>query len=224
MSSDVVTIPVRLEIRGIAMTGVEQAATIFRAEFLDACQDIGLHVSERIKQIMRGKGHGHGLWNTGDLINSITWSLTMATGTALGVVVGTNLEYGRYKEFGTVPHFVPFHLAKSLYDEARGDWGWLPVDKRTREYKGLQSQANPAVQHGPGGLKTVTGRRRTYVLTSTDRLWLRPSADAKPVWGVHVSGKAEPFMYPGWEASVEYCEKRLLEAAQRAGQRISAGG
>ena len=222
MTDRIINIPVTLQLTGVSGGGIDQAQAIFADEFRVACQDIGLRVSEAVKERIMGPGQGHGLWNTGMLLNSITWSLIEASGSAVGVVVGTNVEYARYKEFGTIPHFVPFHMAKSLYDEAKGDWGWLPVTKKASA--GLNSAAAPGVQTHASGLKTVTGRHRTYALSGTDRLWLKPGPDAKPVWGVFVSGKAVPFMWPGWEASIAYCEERLMQAAQRAANGISAGG
>ena len=218
----VVTIPVTLTLSGSGGAGLAQAGAIFREELLLACQDIGLQVSEAAKETIIGKGQGHGLWNTGALLNSITWSLIEAAGTQVGVIVGTNVEYAKYKEFGTIPHFVPFHLAKSLYDEAKGDWGWLPITKSASAK--LNSATAPGVEAHANGIKTVTGRHRTYVLASTDRLWLKPGPDAKPVWGVVVSGKAEPFLYPAWTVCVAYCQQRLLRAAQAAANRIGAGG
>lgn len=219
----VLNIPVHLTIAGVQGTGIERCGEIFREEMRMACTDIGLHVSEAVKAVITGKGHYKGLWNTGHLLDSIAWSLIEATGADIGVVVGTNVDYARYKEYGTIPHFVPFSMAPSLYIEARDDWHWtVPPAKKGREL--AAKGPGKAVSEGPGGLKQITGHNKTYLSASANKLWLCPKVGGKPTWGVFVSGKKEPFMWPGWEQSVEFCRARLLQAAQTAADRISAGG
>ncbi len=221
-----IEIPVHLALRPANPEALKMVQQVFLEEFTAACQDIGLHVAERIKQNMRQQGKGQGLWNTGALINSITWSLIAATVTSIGVSVGTNLTYGKYKEFGTEPHFVPFHMAKSLYDEAVG-WGWKKVNKKTKKYAALQAKpAGKAVSEGPAGMKLITGKHKTYLSTPehAERLWLTPPGGGKPAWGLFVSGEKQPFMFPGWIQSLEWVENRLVLAGNRAGARLSGGG
>ena len=221
MTGPTLSIPVRLEIRGLRMTGLQWAAEIFADEMAVAFEDIGLHVSEQVKEYILNLKNAHGgpaLHNTGDLINSIAYEVLPN-----GVAVGTNLIYAKFQELGTVPHFVPFSMAPSLEVQARKEWGWLPVTKT----QGRQLNAKgpgKAVSEGPGGFKQIKGKSRTYLTMKTDKIWLRPKPGGKPVWGVRVSGRAQPFIYPAWEMSVEWCEARLLTAAQRAGERINAGG
>ncbi|MBN1320741.1 MAG: HK97 gp10 family phage protein [Thermoleophilia bacterium] len=224
----VLEIPVTLEVQGIDPSAFVWAMQIFREEFAEACQEIGLHVSERVKRIIIEEK----IWYTGTLLNSITWSLIEQTSVSIGVAVGTNLEYAKYQEYGTVPHFVPFHLAKTLYDQAQSDWGWLPVTKGTRAYRQAEAQPTPGRGRTQSGLLTITTRRfgpkrtnKTYVVDKyPERLWLKPHPNARPVWGVVVSGNKQPFLWPGWEQSVAWVERRLLRACERAAERINGGG
>lgn len=218
MTTTVVEIPVKVVWRGVTAGALANARAIFAEEMGAACNDIGVHVSERVKSIIRDKD----IWSTGNLLNSITWSILVAIERP-GVIVGTNLQYATYVETGTIPHFVPFHMAPSLYIQARDDWGWLEVDMRTREGKATKT-AQPGTVSQSGGFKIATGRKTSYIINDTQLKWLKPTANSKPMWGVVVSGKAQPFMYPGWEQSFAYAEQRLREAAQSAAARISQGG
>lgn len=188
--STVIEIPIRLDVQTSAAMG--RVVDIFTQELRAAAEDIGLHVTERVKANMAEQGRGAGLWNTGALINSITWATEMSE-QIVSVMVGTNLEYGKYKEFGTEPHFVPFYMAHSLYLQAKNDWGWVPPS------------AKEAGTLDPG------------------RVWLKPTPDARPAWGVFVTGAKEPFLFPGWIESVQWIEARLLGAANRAAARCSGG-
>jgi hypothetical protein len=134
--------------------------------------------------------------------------------------VGTNLDYAKYPEFGTIPHFVPFHMAKSLYNEAIGDWGWIPVTKGASQRLNAQPDKAVRTEHG---LKLVTGRSRTYVAIDTQKLWAKPHAAARPTWGLWVSGRKRPYLYPGWSESVEFITNRLTEGGQRAAARLNGG-
>jgi len=206
-----VEIPIELELGPIDHAKIQTAMAAFHEELQHACEDIGLHVSERIKRIIIDEK----IWYTGALLNSITWSLIEQTASSVGVAVGTNVLYAKYQEFGTIPHFVPFHLAKTLYDQAVNDWGWLKVDPAS-----VTARPSRAVRKGPHGMYTITGKHQTYLTRHPERMWLRPGPDARPVWGVVVSGRAQPFLYPGWEQSLEYCEDRLNEACRIAADRI----
>ncbi|MBN1632229.1 MAG: HK97 gp10 family phage protein [Thermoleophilia bacterium] len=215
--STVLEIPVTLEVQGIDPSAFVWAMAIFREELTEACRDIGLHVSERVKRIITEEK----IWYTGTLLNSITWSLIEQTAVTIGVAMGTSVEYAKYQEYGTVPHFVPFHMAKTLYDQALYDWGWLPVTPKLSAR--LNAAPSKAVREGPGGMSIITGKRQSYLTKHPERLWLRPAPGARPVWGVVVSGEKQPFLYPGWEQSLAWVERRLLGACDRASARISKG-
>ena len=202
-----VEIALTFEMEPVEPALFERLREAFREEFQHACEDIGIHVSERVKRIIIEEK----IWYTGTLLNSITWSLIEQTAASLGVAVGTNIGYAKYQEYGTVPHFVPFHLAKILYDQAVYDWGWLKVEPGT-----VSTRLSKKVRKGPGGMFSITGKHQTYLTRDPTRLWLRPAPGARPVWGVVVSGRAQPFLWPGWEQSLEYCEDRLHEACERA--------
>ena len=216
MTERVINIPVTLQLTGVKGGGIDQAPTIFAEEFRLACTDIGLRVSEAAKEIARGHV------NTGMLLNSITFALIAAGASAIGVTVGTNVEYARYREFGTIPHFVPFSMAPSLYIEAQKEWGWTKPPAKMGRALAAQSPGK-AVSEGPGGMKQIQGRTKTYLSANADRLWLCPKPGGKPVWGIMVSGKATPFMWPAWEENLAWAEARLMQAAQRAANRISGG-
>jgi len=206
-------IPVVFEVTNIEFGPIEE---IFTEELRAAVGDCILHVQERVKSIIDKED----IYNEGHLVNSIASAMSMSTSPIEGTV-GTNLKYARYVEDGTIPHFVPFHMAKSLYNQAKGDWGWVePPPKKRAE---LNARPNKAVRK-EGGFYLVTGRHQTYAYEKhPERLWLCPAPGARPAWGVFVSGKAQPFMWPGWQQSLEYIEGRLLEACQRAAARVNGG-
>lgn len=209
-----IKIDLELRVDAATLAGVKE---IFEEELRAACVDIGEHVQGRVQGIIEKDK----IWYTGTLLNSITWSLIEETAAAIGVAVGTNVNYAKYQEYGTVPHFVPFHLAKTLYDQAVSDWGWIKVDMRTKAGRELSARpAGKAVSQGPGGYAMITGKHQTYLTKHPERLWLRPAPNARPMWGVTVSGNKQPFLWPGWEESVEYCERRLNEACERAAARL----
>ncbi|MHB8867435.1 MAG: hypothetical protein ACYC8U_01240 [Thermoleophilia bacterium] len=182
---------VRLELQsGVTPQAMERLLAVFREEYALAGDDIGQHVQSRVQDIIEG---AHDMVNEGALLGSITWVSAMI-GSVLQVLVGTNVPYGKYKEYGTIPHFVPFHIAKSLYNQAKNQWGWVDP---------------------PG--------RSAYEADEKGRVWLAPAPGAKPTWGVFVSGERKPFLFPGWVASIEYIETRMQEAGQRAAARFSGG-
>lgn len=207
-----VRIPFRLNVRAKHPEALDRAPDVFLEEMRDAVSDCVLHVQEQVKYVIEDKD----IVNEGHLVNSIA----MAMGYRDGVIeghVGTNLTYAKFQEFGTVPHFVPFHLAKSLYNQAIGDWGWIPVSKSESRKLNAAGGMN---RRAKNGLRIITGRRQTY-LTADDKLWAKPAPDAKPVWGLVVSGRKQPFMYPGWAESLEYITKRLEEGGQLAADRLN---
>lgn len=218
------TVQITLDTSALRDFAASEVQAVFQEELRAASTDIGAHVSERVQGIIIEKGIRY----TSELLGSITWSLIEETAGVLGVAVGTNVLYGKYQEYGTVPHFVPFHLAKTLYDQAISDWGWIKVDRRTKAYREAEAEPSPGRGRTQNGLLTITTRRfgpkrtnKTYVVDKyPERLWLKPGPDARPAWGVVVSGKKQPFLWPGWEASVEYCEDRLNEAVERAAARL----
>ncbi len=210
-------IALSFEVTRVDTSGLASAVAIFREELETACEDIGLHVQERVKGIITTEGIRY----TSALLDSITWSLFVETASIIGVAVGTNLSYALYQEFGTVPHFVPFHMAKTLYDQAISDWGYIKVDPN--ESGRLNATPGKAVSKGPGGMSIITGKHQSYLTKHPDRLWLRSEPGGRPLWGVVVSGHKQPFLFPGWEQSVEYAEKRLTEACQQAAARANGG-
>ncbi len=169
---------------------MERLLAFFREEYALAGDDIGQHVQSRVQDIIENT---HDMVSEGTLLNSITWASAMI-GSVLQVLVGTNLPYAKYKEFGTIPHFVPFHMAKSLYNQAKNQWGWVDP---------------------PG--------RSAYEADEKGRVWLAPAAGARPTWGVFVTGERKPFLFPGWVASIEYIETRMQDASNRAVARFSGG-
>ena len=48
--------------------------------------------------------------------------------------------------------------------------------------------------------------------------------DAKPVWGIVVSGRKQPFMYSGWIESLDFITRRLAQGGQRAAERLNTTG
>jgi len=211
-----VEVPFRLEVRPKDPDGLARAQEVFQEEMKEAVSDCVLHVQEQVKKIIEVKD----IINEGHLINSIALALGFDGGVIVGRV-GTNLTYAKFQEFGTVPHFVPFHLAKSLYNQAVGDWGWIPVSKS--ESRSLNAAADPRVTTTKNGRRIVTGRHQTY-LDPGDKLWAKPYPDAKPVWGIVVSGRRQPFMYPGWIESLDFITRRLAQGGQRAAERLNTTG
>jgi len=211
-----IEIPLRLEVKPRDPEGLARAADVFLEEMREAVSDCILHVQERVKNIIEVKD----IVNEGHLVNSIAMALGIEGAVIVGQV-GTNLMYAKFQEFGTVPHFVPFHLAKSLYNQAIGDWGWIPVDKS--ESKRLNAVPDPRVKNIGRGLRVVTGRRQTY-LNPDGKIWAKPYEDAKPVWGIFVTGRKQPFMYPGWIESLAFITERLAEGGRRAAERLNTQG
>jgi len=211
-----VEVPFRLEVRPKDPGGLARAREVFQEEMRAAVKDCILHVQERVKTIIEDKD----IVSEGHLVNSIALAMGIEGGLIVGQV-GTNLSYARFQEFGTVPHFVPFHLAKSLYNQATRDWGWIPVDKATKAR--LNRLGESRVTTTKNGQRTVPGRKQTY-LNPDNKIWAKPYPDAKPVWGVFVSGRKQPFMYPGWIESLDFITRRLEEGGQRAAARLNTSG
>lgn len=211
-----VKIPMRFEITPVNPQGFAQAQQIFLEEMRAAVGDCVLHVQERVKGLILADN----LVYTSHLVNSIAGAVGI-DGLVVTGAVGTNISYAKYQEFGTVPHFVPFNLAPSLYEEMQRKWGW--VKPSPRESKALKGP-NPAAKQGPHGMSTIKGKRATYLTAHPDRLYLQHDRDSRPIWGVMVSGRKRPFMFPGWEQSIAFIEQRLRQGAQQAADRINGGG
>ena len=211
-----VEVPFRLTVRPKNPEGLARAQEVFLEEMRAAVSDCVLHVQERVKRIIEDND----IVSEGHLINSIALAMGIEGGVIAGQV-GTNIGYAKFQEFGTVPHFVPFHLAKSLYNQAVGDWGWIPVSKS--ESRSLNAAADPRVTTTKNGRRTVTGRHQTY-LDPGGKLWAKPYPDARPVWGIVVSGRKQPFMYPGWIESLDFITRRLAQGGQRAAERLNTTG
>jgi len=211
-----VEIPMRFELRPVNPQGLAQVQQILLEEMRAAMSDCLLHVQERIKGLILEDD----LVYTSHLVNSITMAMGVGESVITGTV-GTNVDYAKYQEFGTVPHFVPFNLAPSLYEEMQRKWGWVkPGVSASKALKG----ANPAAKEGPHGMSTIKGKHATYLTAHPDRLYLQHDRDSRPIWGVMVSGRKRPFMFPGWEQSIEFIEQRLRQGAQQAANRINGGG
>ena len=223
-----VTFDLHMTITPESLARIDEYLRLIDEELERALNDIGAHLVEAIKGVIKQKD----ILNTGDLFSSIAYIIDEVPGLSTGgsggsLVAGTNKEYGRYVELGTSPHFVPFHMALSLYNQAQGQWGWLPVTRKAGARLNTEMNAKPskAIQVDADGLVKVTGRRQTYYLDKhPERLWLRPAPGAKPTWGVFVSGEKQPFIYPGFEESVAWIEERLNEAPQRALARLGGEG
>lgn len=131
-----------------------------------------------------------GIYNTGALFNSIGTRVTRIGKQMVGYV-GSTLLYAKFVEKGTVPHFVPFSIAPGLYLQARRAWGWK-VPKGQKLY-----------QAGAGG-----------------HMYLTPPGGGKPRAGVRVTGEKQPFLGPGWRASVPFIKQELLAGCKAAVQKV----
>ena len=149
-----------------------------------AMVDIATQAKENIKDVIETED----IWNTGELYNSIDYVVEGEETLLQQAFIGTALTYAKYQEFGTVPHFVPFHIAKSLYNQAQHEWGWSTPDVKT--------------------LASLMASRPGF-------LWLIPPGAERPMWGVMVSGQAQPFMGPGLDMTNAYAGERLKEIITR---------
>jgi len=172
-----------INIKVDAPADLETTLGIINDEILAAGKDIGDHVHARVKDIIEDRD----IYNEGTLHESITYEAELVAA-MLTVTVGTEVYYAKYVEGGTVPHFVPFHIAKSLYNQVKNDWGW---DDAGIDEKG--------------------------------RWLLRPEPDAEPVYGIMVSGRAQPFLFPGWEESIGFIQQRIDLAGERINTRFREG-
>jgi hypothetical protein len=213
-----VEIPLRLDVRLAHPDAISSAQGIFTEEMRAAVTDIVQHVQARVMLNIEKDD----LIFTSQLLNSIATAVGLH-GLVITGAVGTNVKHGKYQELGTVPHFVPFNLAPSLYEEMQSKFGWVKPDMRLKSNRTLKAP-NPAAKTGPHGMSTIKGKTSTYLVENPDRLYLQKDRDSKPIWGVWVSGRKRPFLYPGWEESLGFIEQRLMLGAQRAAERINAGG
>lgn len=99
----------------------------------------------------------------------------IASGMATSAVVFEE-DYAAFVELGFKGHFVPFHIAPSLYLQAVTMWGWRVPD--------------------PG---EVPNARSGLV-------YLIPPGRNRPVWGVFVRGDAQPYLAPAvaevWDSGI----------------------
>lgn len=149
----------------------------------EALPTLGMLVETQIKQRMQEKN----LVSTGNLWNSVRYIVRSVDGEP-ELLVGATAHYAAYVEFGTVPHFVPFKAALSLYNQARLQWGWRV----------------------PGG------KQARYKQDANGDLWLIPPGSSKPRKGVRVKGTAKPFVYPGWQAALPALDQKLTQILQAA--------
>jgi hypothetical protein len=99
------------------------------------------------------------------------------------VLVGSHAPYSLFVENGFQGHFVPFHVSDSLYHTALERWGWRIPD--------------------PAELPKAAVSSRRYLI---------PMGRKKPVWGVYVSGKAQPFLRPAlFDMRVSHVDYRFLK-------------
>lgn len=186
--TDTATIDVTLRVEEEWAYKVDELIAAYHAEIEAALTECAFYVSEQIKDVILTRD----IHNTGNLYNSITFTPAELVGDVYEAMVGTAVEYARYQEFGTRPHFVPFHIAEDLYHQAKHEWGWK------------EPGAKQAARLDPS------------------RKWLvRPGAK-KPTWGVFVTGQAQPFIYPGFEASLDWMEKRILQIPDAVAARMEA--
>jgi hypothetical protein len=217
--SETVRIPIHIRVFPADAAAMAKAQQIFLEELRSAAEDCVLHVQERVKLNIEKDN----LVYTSHLLNSIATAVVL-NGLLINGYVGTNLNYAKYPEFGTVPHFVPFNLAPSLYEEMQRKFGWVKPDMRKAVNRALKSQPpGKAVSEGPGGLNQITGKKQTYLVGDATKLWLQPNKDARPVWGLFVSGRKRPYLFPGWEQSLPFITNRLQEGCRRAADRCKGG-
>jgi fermentation-respiration switch protein FrsA (DUF1100 family) len=102
------------------------------------------------------------------------------TNTAVAKVIA-GAAYSVFVEQGFKGHFVPFHVAESLYFEAISRWGWrVPTPDQVHHF--------------------VPGRR-----------YLIPTGKKSPVWGVYIRGDAQPFLKPSLkELMTNHAEIKIL--------------
>jgi phage gpG-like protein len=186
----VLSVPVFFEFN---LESIDAAVDALKAAFEDemekACEDIGNHVVRRTTEYIKNELEGdRPLVDTGRLVSSITYAAEK-TDTGWATLVGTNVFYAKYQEYGTTPHWVPFDVAEGLYLELQRKWGW--------------------VEPSPKELASLQGKHTR---------WLKPFPDARPMWGCRVSGKAQPFLQPGFEMSEPFIVQRLEDAGAAAGQ------
>jgi hypothetical protein len=187
----VIPIKIEFQLTPESQSNLAKAPVIFHEELGIALQRVVQFVVAKVVLIIQDKD----IFNTGELMGSIEGEVEMA-GSLLSAIVGTGVEYAKYQEFGTVPHFVSFTDTngdiRSIYDEARLKWGWQPP---------------------PG--------QNVYQLSGNGRLYLVTASEKKPVSGVFVTGRAQPFLFPGWAESEGFAEQEIALACQRAAVRMA---
>jgi len=174
--------------------GMEKLDQIFREELEAMAKDVGDHVVMTTQDYILGL-EDQALIDTGHLLNSITTGWEWLNSYDILTSTGTNVPYAKYQEFGTRPHFVPFDIAPSLYAELQRKWNW--------------------VQPSPTEMAKLTQKGHN--------LWLKRTRDSRPMWGVRVTGEAQPFLQPGWSQSIGYIERRIDEVGKRFEERVKAG-
>ena len=180
-----------------------------------------LHVQERVKQIIEDREASHGdLINEGHLINSIA--------TAMGIerLCDRGLR-GHQPGLRQVPG-VRHHPALRALPP-----GEEPLQRGHRRLgldPGHQDRAQAAeLRAGPQGphpgLAQAGDRPGAYLRGATTPRSSGPSPPRtrRPGWGVWVSGRKRPYLYPGWIESLEFITGRLEEGGQRAADRINGG-
>jgi hypothetical protein len=212
MSPNALDYRLRWEYTGV--TGLGEVDKIFRDELESMARDVGEHVVQTCQDYIYDRPNGE-LFFTGDLLGSITYGVEWLNTYDILTNVGTNLNYGRWQELGTRPHFVPFAIAPSLYDELQRKWGWVkPTGREAERLAGIPLSGETIRP----GLRITTGRSQTYA--NMGRLWLKRTPNSRPMWGVRVSGEPRPFIQPGWSQSVAFIEERIAECGRRVEQRV----
>jgi hypothetical protein len=169
-----------------SLRNLERGPEVFREEIIVSMGNIARHIQTQVRMIIQRDD----IIFTRFLFNSIDQWVETA-GSIITALVGSAAEYAPYQEFGTTPHFVPFNVAPSLYDEARVKWEW-----------------------------TVPKGQSMYQEDNKGRMWLVPPGGGKPAWGLMVTGQKQPFLWPGFQESLEFAELQLREACRRASARL----
>lgn len=169
----------------------------------------------RLAEIVSIRAHMAAMWKLGiyvevvaaSLAPKFTGHLAMSIHTLppiynkvyhwIEVVVVADSAYAKYVEMGFTGHFVPFSVAPELYAEAIQKWGFRPPSPDE-----MPSSAQP-------------GRR-----------YLVPPNRRSAVWGVFVSGKAQPFLTPalGFVDTPYNRDKILAQEFNRAYSYLEAVG
>lgn len=145
----------------------------FEEELRDARENFkraAIRAFNRMGLFVEAKAVQNAKINTGRLAGSIhkeDATYNESTGDITCIVVAS-ASYALYVELGFQGHFVPFNVAEDLYYEAIRRWGWRV--------------ASPS---------DVPNRPQ-----DAGKKWLIPRGRRRPVWGVFVRGRAQPFLSP----------------------------